>query len=260
MADLEPLLAYWRAQDALLRSVDPTWWGAVVADPRYPTVQEAHYARVEAERPVGLTEIEAQLVPALVRSGCRRAHVVVFRPEEQTELLVQASTRGERIVWDLVMAHEGPAERAPDDPVEEVGTFDDGFWASLRASTALFGVSDERMLDELSALERDVLVPAGRRWFVVRGERGLAVAFTALLVLEDVGFIDHVLTLPGARRRGHATALARRVLAEARAAGADRTLLLAEPGGIAAALYERLGFERVTHIASWISPLERTAG
>lgn len=260
MDDLEPLLRYWRALDALLGGVEPTRWGAVVSDRRYPSVQEANYARVETGRSVGLAEVEAELVPALARAGCRRAHVVVFRPEEQTGLLAAASTRGERIVWDLVMRHEGPVERTPDDPVLEIVAFDDAFWAAQRASTRLFGVSDERALDELSAMEREILVPAGRRWFVVRDDQAGAVAFTALLVLEGVGFVDHVLTLPGARRRGHARALTRRVLAEAHAAGAERIYLLADPEGVAAPMYERLGFERLTHLASWISPLERGAG
>jgi hypothetical protein len=29
----------------------PTWWGAVVSDTRYPALNEANYARVEARRP-----------------------------------------------------------------------------------------------------------------------------------------------------------------------------------------------------------------
>jgi ribosomal protein S18 acetylase RimI-like enzyme len=235
--------------------VDPTWWGAVVSDPRYPRVQEANYARVETTRPVRLSEIEAELLPALGRSRCRRSHVVVFHPERQTDLLAQASTRGARLAWDLVMLHGGAVALAPDDPVQEIRVFDDAFRLDLRASTRLFDVSDEGTLDELSALEIEVLVPAGRRWFVVRDRAGRAVAFSALLLLDGVGFVDHVLTLPEARRRGHATALTRRVLAESRAAEAERTYLLAEPGGVAAHLYARLGFERVAHIASWISPL-----
>jgi len=256
MADLEPLIRFWRAQDDLFDRVEPTRWGAVVSDPRFPHVQEANYARVETRQAVDLAEVETELLPALARSSCDRAHVVVFHPEEQTDLLAHASTRGERLVWNLVMLHEGPAALALADPVREVTVFDDAFRVELRGSTRLFDVSDDRVLDELSAMERDVLVPAGRRWFVVRNPEGRAVAFTALLVLEGVSFIDHVLTLPEARRRGHATALTRRVLIESRGAGVERTYLLAEPDGIAARLYTRLGFERVAHFASWTSSLE----
>jgi ribosomal protein S18 acetylase RimI-like enzyme len=257
MSDLEPLLRHWRALDDLLGDVRPTRWGAVVTNPRYPMVQETNYARVEATTAVRLDEVEAELLPELDRSGSRREHVVVYFPEEQTDLVTEASTRGERIVWDLVMIHTGRLDPAPDDPAEEVIAFDEAFALAHRESVRLFDVSDEAVLDQLSALEREVLVPAGRRWFVVRDERRTPVAFAALLVLEGVGFLDHVVTLPGARRRGLATALTRRVVAEARALGAEATYLLADPDGRPAALYGRLGFTRATHLASWIAPLPR---
>lgn len=256
MPDLEPLLRLWRALDGLFEAEERTWWGAVVSDARYPDVQEANYARVESTRPVALEEVEAALVPAVSRAGCRREHVVVFFPEAQTDLLVQASTRGERLVWDLVMVHEGGVREAEDDRVDEVHRPDERFWRAHRESARLFDVRDEAVLDQLSAIEREVLMPSGRRWFVVRDEDGDAQAFAALLVVEGVGFVDHVVTLPEARRRGHAKALTRRLVREAASAGAERTYLLTEPGGVAGSLYSRLGFERVTQIASWVVPLD----
>jgi ribosomal protein S18 acetylase RimI-like enzyme len=256
MPDLEPLLRFWRAQDELFDRVELTWWGAVVSDPRYPHIQEPNYARVETLQPVTLGEIEAALLPALERSTCHRAHVVIFFPEQQTDLLTEASTRGDRLVWDLVMEYRGGIDARLDGSVDEVTDFDDAFWSSYRASLRHFDVGDEDVLDELEAIEREVLLPAGRRWYVVRNAASEPVAFAALLVLEGVGYIDHVVTLPEARRRGHATAITRRILAEAQASGTDRTYLLAEPDGVAAGMYERLGFRRVTHLASWISKLE----
>ncbi len=261
MPDLEPFLRFWRALDGLFEHEERTPWGAVLADRRYPLVQEANYARVEATEPTGLAAIESALLAALERSGSRREHVVVFFPAAQTDLLVEASTRGDRLVWDLVMVHEGPLERAREPstggPVEEVHDLGPAFWAAHRASTRLFDVADEAMLDQIAAIEREVLVPAGRRWFAARDADGRPAAFATLLVREGAGFVDHVVTFPEARRRGHATALTRTVLAEARAAGVERTYLLAEPRGHAAHLYQRLGFEPLTQIASWIAPLER---
>jgi ribosomal protein S18 acetylase RimI-like enzyme len=257
--DLEPFLRLWRALDGLFAAEEHTWWGAVVSDARYPDVQEANYARVESTRSVSLEEVEAVLIPAVSRAGCRREHVVVFFPEAQTDLLVQASTRGERLVWDLVMVHEGDVQGDEDDRVHEVDRPDERFWRAHRDSARLFDVRDETVLDQLSAIEREVLVPSGRRWFEVRDGDGHAQAFAALLVLRGVGFVDHVVTRPEARRRGHATALTRRLVREASAGGAERTYLLTEPGGVAGALYARLGFERVTQIASWIAALDRTS-
>ena len=252
MRELEPLLAHWRAQDALFERVDATPWGAVVSDARYPAIQEPNYARVDTHAPTELAEIEAELLPAMARSGSIRSHVVIFFPEDQTDLLAEASTRGERLTWDLVMIHEGEPP-TPDDRAREVEHFDEDFWKAHAASTRLFDIDEQPTVDQLQTLERDVLIPGGRRWFIVPGEDG-PVAFAALLVLEGSGFLDHVVTLPQARRRGHADALTRRALGEAAAVSAERTYLLAEPDGAAERIYARLGFERAGHLASWLSP------
>lgn len=267
---LDPLLRFWRAQDDLFGSVEPAWWGAVVSDPRFPRVQEPNYARVETRQPVHLEEVERLLLPAMARSGSSRSHVVIFHPEEQTDLVVEASTRGVRISWDLVMQHpgggsdgglggsrseRGGASVAPDGTglgVVEVREPDESFWSHHRASMEWFDVTEPDVIDQLQAIEREVLIPAGRRWFGVAGSEGLD-ALAALLVLEGVAYLDHVVTFPRARRRGHAGALTRRAVAEATAAGAERTYLLAEPDGVAAAMYERIGFTRAGQLASWLS-------
>jgi hypothetical protein len=36
--------------------------------------------------------------------------------------------------------------------------------------------------------------------------------------------------------------------------GADHVYLLAEPEGAAVRIYDRIGFERVGHLASWLTP------
>lgn len=254
MAELEPLLRYWRAQDDLFERVDTTPWGAVVSDSRFPKVHEGNYARVETRHGISLADVEAALLPALERVPCERVHVLLFHPEDTTEVLTEASTRGERIVWDLVMCFTGEAGRA--DGSIEIHTFDDAFWSVYDASGALFDVEDQVVLGDYRGIERDVMVPGGRRWFaVLEDER--PVALSSVLVLEDVGFVDHVVTFPHARRRGYATALTRRALAEARDAGAERSYLLAEPNSTAANMYERIGFRPVTQIASWIGAIDR---
>ena len=253
MADLEPLLRFWRAHDALFERVEPAWWGAVVSDARFPAIREPNYARVETAEPVALSEIEDGLLPAMRRSGSVGAHVVVFRPEDQTDLIAAASTRGERITWDFVMRIEAPGERGPSE-VEEVARPSEEFWAVHRASAALFDIEGTVTLDQLQAMERSVMVPGGRRWFAAV-DGGRPVALAALMVLDGVAFVDHVVTFPDARRRGHADALTRRLVFEAANSGAEATYLLADPGGDAVRIYERIGFERVSHLASWVSPI-----
>jgi ribosomal protein S18 acetylase RimI-like enzyme len=252
VADLEPLLRFWRAQDDLFERTEARWWGAVVSDARFPAIQEPNYARVETRQPVRLEEIEGSLLPAMRASGSERSHVVVFHPEDQTDLIAAASTRGERIVWDLVMVAAG-REVEPMGEVEEVSAFDGPFWSDHRDSARLFDISDADTLDQLQTMERDVLIPAGRRWFSVI-DGGRRVALAALLVLERTGFVDHVVTFPYARRRGHAEMLTRRCVSEATEMGADRVYLLAEPDGDAVRIYDRIGFERVGYLASWLAP------
>jgi ribosomal protein S18 acetylase RimI-like enzyme len=247
---LGSLLRWWRAQDERFARVEVSWWGAVVSDARYPDVQEANYARVETHQPVRLEEVEARLLPEMARTARGRSHVVVFQPQDQTELIVEASSRGERLAWDLVMVHEGQAPD-PTVAVREVTSFDPSFAAVHRASLRWFDVTDPAVLEQLGAIEREVMIPAGRRWFVVGDERPLALA--ALLVLEDVGCLDHVVTFPEARGRGYATSLTSAAVVAAREAGAERTYLLAEPDGSARRLYERIGFRATAQIASWIS-------
>ncbi|HEU4831339.1 MAG TPA: GNAT family N-acetyltransferase [Actinomycetota bacterium] len=255
MAHLEPLLRFWRAQDDLFERTEAQWWGAVVSDARFPAIQEPNYARVETRQPVRLEEIEDALHPAMRVSGSESSHVVIFHPEDQTDLIAAASTRGDRIAWDLVMVTPG-RDVEPTGRVEEVPAFEGPFWVVHRDSARLFDVTDEETLDQLQAMEREVLIPAGRRWFAVVDD-GRPVALAALLVLERTGFIDHVVTFPDARRHGHAEALTRRIVSEATAMGAERTYLLAEPQGGAVRIYDRIGFERVAHLASWLAARDR---
>ena len=175
--------------------------------------------------------------------------MVVFHPGDQTDLLAEASTRGERLTWDLVMAFEGEPPPAEDRVMEVVP--DDAFWSAHRESARHLDVHEEEVLDQIQAIERDLLIPAGRRWFgVVEG--GAIVALAALWVAGGTAYVDHVVTMPAARRRGHASAIVRTLVASA---GGAPAYLLAEPGTVAAAMYERIGFRPVTQIASWLSPV-----
>ena len=253
MADLVPLLRFWRAHDALFERVEPAWWGAVVSDARFPAIREPNYARVETPEPVELAEIEEVLLPAMRRSGSIGAHAVVFRPEDQTDLIAAASTRGDRITWDLVMRIAG-TDGTGSGEVEEVADPSGDFWDVHRASAKLFDIEGEVTLDQMQAMERRVMVPAGRRWFAAV-DGGRRVALAALMVLDGVAFVDHVVTFPEARRRGHAEALTRRLMSEAAASGAEATYLLADPQGDAVRIYERIGFDRVSHLASWVTPI-----
>ncbi len=256
MSDLDHLLRFWRALDDSLERVEPAWWGAVVTDSRFPTIWDMNYARIETARgDLTLTEVEAALRPALERSRATHLHIVLFYPEEHTSLLSELGTRGDRLSWDVAMEYRGvPVPPEAGAPVEEVTEFDDAYWLRHRESLREFDITDDAVADQLVRLEQHVMLPAGKRWFTVR-EGGRMVSFGSLLLLDGVGYVDHVVTFPAARCRGYASAIVERIVRECSLAGAERLHLLAEPDGKPVSLYERLGFVRIGQLASTLRPL-----
>ncbi len=278
MADLEPLLRFWRALDSAFETVEPAWWGGVVADSRFPGIWDVNYARVETDdAALSLAEVESSLLPVMDRVRARHTHMVVFHPEQLTALLSEASTRGDRVSWDTAMELRGQApdetggvdveEVDPHDPsfwpayrgslgefrITEEDAHDPSFWPAYRGSLGEFRITEEDAIRQLEDIERDVLIPAGKRWFAVR-EAGRPRALGSLIGMEGVGYVDHVVTFPEARRRGYAGAVVRRIAEEARSSDLDHLYLLTEPGAGAASLYERLGFEAIGLIASTLRP------
>jgi ribosomal protein S18 acetylase RimI-like enzyme len=243
------IVRFWRALDLRFGIVEPTWWGAVVTDPRFPAVWDVNYARVDvAAGDLSLEEIENALVPALRDAGAHVEHVVSFYPDATADLLDQLEARGHRRTHDLVMEVDGDP---PDDGLRRVEELsgDPALWPSVEASLGLFGI-DEPIVAQLAEIERDVLAPSGKRWFGIRDEGGIA-SVGALMLLDEVAYIDNVATFERARGQGFASAVTTRIVREATAAGATNTCLLADPDDRAVVgLYERLGFRVVGKLAS----------
>ena len=252
---MRELTAMWRRMDERLARVEPQPWGAVVTDRRFPLVWDVNYARVESDdASLRLTDVEASLEPALEEAGAVHRHLVLFHPERLTRVIVDASSRGARLTWEVVMAlaDRPAAGRVPDARalVEEVAP-DDAFLDVVQGSLGAFDVSDDAVAAQLMAIEREILLPAGKRWFRVRAD-GREAALGSLVPLGDVGMVDHVVTMPFARRRGYAEAIVRTSADEAHASGIEAVLLLTEPEGAARRIYERIGFRAVTTIASTV--------
>jgi ribosomal protein S18 acetylase RimI-like enzyme len=252
MADLQPFIRFWHALDAALERVVETPWGAVVTDRRFPSIWDVNYARVDAERDdVTLEEVQETLTPELERSGSRWEHVVCFFPERQTGLIAELGMRGNRLSWDVVMAYQGRPPEPPGIDVEEVVSPDAAFWANVRTSLSEFDVTEREALDQLDRLEREVALPDGKRWFAIRSSPGgPPLALGALIPHEGVGYLDHIVTFPAARRRGLGSAMVDRIVGVALRDGAEHIYLLADRGGKPADLYRRLGFSEVAYLAS----------
>ncbi len=239
--------------DDLMERVEPASWGAVVTDSRFPRIWDANYARVDepGARP-DYSDLQEALGPALERAGAGAFHVVMFRPEEATDLIADLSSRGHKLSWDVVMAmRAGAIESHPQaDSVEELPDNAET-WSAIAESLTHFGI-DEPDVRELVRLERDAM-GQHKRWFGVR-DQGAVVAIGALVFLQGIGYVDNVVTVPRARNRGYASALTARIATEAHAVGASGVYLLAEPEG-PIRLYEKLGFSELTRIAGTIAPL-----
>ncbi len=244
----EDLIRFWRALDAGLSELEPTRWGAVVTDARFPGIWDTNYARVdEPVTDLTLAEVEEVLAPALERAGASTFHVVSFFPEEAAGLLAELSSRGDRLSWDVVMRFDGGDFHVPALRVEPLAPSGE-LWEVVRGTLPLFGIKDTGAADQLMRMEREVLVQSGKRWFGIRAHDRIA-AVAAMIVLEGTGYIDNVATLPEDRGLGYASALTMHIVTKAGEAGANSVYLLADPEG-PRRMYERLGFREVRRLAS----------
>jgi GNAT superfamily N-acetyltransferase len=256
----EPLHRFWISLDELVAAVQPTPWGAVVTDARFPDVWDTNYARVDVATEVAVATIEADLLPALLRAGVRVEHVVSFHHEAHGELLAELSARGHRISWDLAMVLDGTGGGAgaieEDIAVEELPPADELWTAAAGSMRDSFGIEPAAAAEQLLTLERDVLAAAGKRWFAVRDDHGRPVSLGTLLVLAGTGYVDNVATDPAARGRGYAGAIVTRIAQETREAGAAGPFLLTDPGSPAVVrFYERRGFASAGFLVSTKGPM-----
>lgn len=246
---------FWRTLDErVARRIEPAWWGVVATHDRFPAIWDINYARIDVPaEDLALDEVAQTLLPRIAAVGCDVFHVVSFHPEETTVLLTELSALGHPLSWDVVMDQTEPPSIDVDAGTVEELAFDPELRDRVRASYALFGVLPEAV-DQLIGLEDVVVAATGKRWFGIR-EGGEVMSLAALIQLEGVGYVDNVATFPQARGRGAASAVTARVIAEARAAGAEHVSLLADAGDPAAPrMYERLGFRETGRLASTRGP------
>ena len=245
---------FWVAFDDIAAEVRPTPWGAVVTDPRSPAVWDVNYARVDRAGPVSVEEVEGALLPALRSAGVTVEHVVSFRHRAHVDLLAALSARGHHLGWDALLVAGGEPPPEVGATVEELVVRDERSSVVADVLREGFAVEPDAAIEQLVRLDRDVLGPAGKRWFGVR-EGGRVVSAGTVLVLDGAAYIDDVATLPGSRGRGYASAVVRTIVREARGAGATEIYLLADPGAPRViAMYERLGFREVGRLASTRGP------
>jgi ribosomal protein S18 acetylase RimI-like enzyme len=160
---------------------------------------------------------------------------------------------------DALMVFEGDPDGLPgpvdDIRLDEVTEPDAAFTAWYRGSRDEFdGPLPEDVIDQLVRRDLEVFLPLGMRWFVARVGRRPA-GYTSLLSLDDVGYLDGVLTMPEFRGRGIATATVSEAVRSSLGGGDHVVHLVAEEGGRPQRLYDRLGFRTRAAVESFTLPL-----
>jgi GNAT superfamily N-acetyltransferase len=247
-----PIARLFAAVDAQLERVQPAAWGAIVTDPRFPLIHDANYARVDRGEGLSLHDVRPPLVAALRAAGAKTMYVATFDPVGSKRLLDDLEVEGATFNYDTVMRFAGPlpALRARHG-VEELDPGSPGFWDEQAELIPEMGIGGDT-LGEYLDWQRDVLVPFGKRWFAVRDGRRL-LGLGALIVHEDVGYVDDVVTASDVRKQGVASAVVTHIVEEARRTLGGVFLLADEPDPIR--LYERLGFVDEGLVVGAVIPL-----
>src|SRR5688572_15966236 len=201
----EPLMEFWLAVCRLSPHFERTSWGTVIGDPRYPVIWDANHAGVfEHHDQLSAAEIRAALRPTLRKVKAAFEHAEFWDPPEPCPALDDLRAGAERQGADVVMVHEenSTVDPPPGVSIREIDNPGPDFWRAYSASRNMFGDSlPADVVEQMDRRDREVMIPAGLRLFTASVDGQLA-GLANLLSLEDVGYIDNVVTFPDHRRRG----------------------------------------------------------
>jgi GNAT superfamily N-acetyltransferase len=260
-----PLDRFWEAMAAANPVCEPTAWGYLVADPRFPIVWDANHAAVlHAGDELGADELRETARAFLRHEGAVHEHIELWGLPARSTLRDELRDRlGRDLPRDVLMAFEGDPAALPSPPegirIDEVTRPDDRLRAWLHRSRNEFGEPlSEEVLDQLVGRDFAVFLPLGLRWFVATVGTELA-GYTSLVSLAGVGYLDGVVTMPAFRRRGVASSTVAAAVRTSLGAGDQVVHLLAEGEGDPRRLYERMGFRSRAAVESFTAPLEGPA-
>jgi ribosomal protein S18 acetylase RimI-like enzyme len=254
----EQLREFWYAVADLNPVFRRTPWGLVKTDARYPIIWDANQAAVYEPAPaLTLGSIRAALLPALEEARAEYEHIEFWDTTANPALTaLRAGGSGHPPDVLMVFDRDGTARPEPAVDVREIEDPDEAFWSWYATTRREFGAEfTDDVIDQLLLRDREVFRPAGLRWFVGFVDGRMA-GFASLLSAVGVGYLDNVVTMPGYRRRGIASATVTRAVVASADSGDAVVHLLAERGGAPQALYERLGFRTVAEIESFTRKLE----
>jgi GNAT superfamily N-acetyltransferase len=200
----------------------------------------------------GLSAADAGCVEEIIAFydglGVRPSFELIPEPDFETLAERLHAAGAGQVGFHAVLA--GVAERQPPAPLEVV-ELDGGARADEFARVLLegHGVPAADIALEAAAVERWHGLDGLRSYVALDG--GRTVAAGALLVADGIGYLANSATRPDARGRGAQTALVRRRIEDARAAGCELVSAQASFGGTSQRNLERAGMRVAFTKAMW---------
>lgn len=247
MTDLERIHDFLDENDRAAASrVEPFAWGRAILHDRLPLVYDLNFLYLEHGDPTA-AELAGEAERIQAPHGHEHRRVVVSDPgvERLAPGFAELGWTLERLV---VMPHRRPPDRDPDlGAVEEIrhDELRPAWEAGLRATPEIGDRTD--VVEQLLEYKRVIADAVPTRYFAARADGGIG-SYCELYERGGIAQIEWVVTLPGHRGRGLATAVVLRALAAAREAGADLVFLVAERDDWPRLHYARLGFDE---LAGW---------
>lgn len=223
-------------------------WGQAFLSPALPLAWDANWALAER---AGMTS--AEVVAAAEESlGAYEHRAVAIRDEGEGERLAPEIERlpGWEVERNLYMLlREDEEVEASGDVLETpLAGCEDLRRELIRGEFPTDTANLEETADQLLEMGRRTGEAGGDRWFVAPAANPAAAC--CLLSAGDIGQVEDVGTLAGARGQGLAKAVIRAAIAASREAGHRHTFIVADADDWPRLLYEKLGFQRcgVLHV------------
>jgi ribosomal protein S18 acetylase RimI-like enzyme len=242
--DFERGLALERAvQERTSTRIEPFPWGRALYRDDLPDRYYSNFVRIE--RPLTGVEVD-DLVRAADRAldGLGHRQIQVYDEDEGARIALELAERGFKADHSVMLA----LRRDPDRP-GDLGIVDEVSFAEARPFLVevyrreLTG-KEAAHVEGFANFRRAVQEAVNGRFFAQRVD-GVLAGLCELYLLDGVAQVEHVDTLEEFRGRGVARNVVLRAVHEARAAGADLVVIVADLEDWPLELYRRFGFDEI---------------
>ena len=224
-------------------------WGRLIHNPETPAMYSGKYLEVRS------TDLDANALAALADevqgplAGIEHRDVVPADPPHGERLVQGFSALGG---WDVVRSLYMVHRREPEREVDSAREIERAAVVSVRRAVAEDDPNISPEAVEQRLVRDDRLDGVGNsRWFAAPAD-GPPGASCALYGRDGIGQVETVGTIPGSRRRGLARTVVFAAAEASQARGDELTFVVGDADGWAWKLYERLGFDYVGELCTFI--------